>query len=122
MIDVYRQHANVSSCSVERFIEGSIIVDYVLGFAPSDNTPNATALDQALREYTSNCNQSCFGTNSSASFTGYEGMTQFKTQFLMTKSTMYGQLLDMIKIDSVLKRFSMYIHKCRNQKSLYNLI
>ncbi len=74
MLDVYHQSGvDVSSCSVERFIKGSIIVDYVLGFAAS-NAPNVTALDEALREYASYCSSECFGTNSSASFTGYEGM------------------------------------------------
>lgn len=73
MLDIYHQQTvDVSSCSVNRFVEGSIIVDYVLGL--SSNSTNATSLNQALHEYISNCSQSCFGTNSSASFSGsYQG-------------------------------------------------
>lgn len=72
MLDIYRKYTDVASCSVNRFLKGSIIVDYVLGFSSSNNF-NLTSLDELLVEYTSNCSGNCFGMNSSASFSGYQG-------------------------------------------------
>lgn len=75
-MDVYQEVGVSVSCAVNRFIRGSVIVDYVLAFASSD-TPNATLLDNTLRDYLKNCSErhDCFGTNSGASaFSGYNGM------------------------------------------------
>lgn len=79
MLKIYQNdEVDVSSCSVERFIHGSVIVDYVLGFS-STNTPNPKTLKDKLSTYTEKCNQDqyCFGTNSSVSISDYIGMFNF---------------------------------------------
>lgn len=94
MFDVYGDSGiNISSCSVNKFIQGSIIVDYVLGFA--SDAPNVTSLNEVLTNYTKECKQNCFGMNSSASFSDYKGM--------INKKVLLKSLFDEISIMSMKK-------------------